>query len=373
MVKYTHRERVIKTLQHQQADRVPLDMMGNATMLLDRTYLRLRDFLGLSPIPPARSGSTANYYDERILERFDIDFRRLMLKSNPQARKTVLPDGSYIDAWGTRSKSDGMYVNVVEFPLQNAATVEEIEAHPWPNAEELYSAQGLAEQARHLYNESDYALVARNPLTFGLLDRSCAMMSNAEFLVAMASRPEVAQALVSCLLKIFKDTYLLLLEAVGPYVQMVEYGDDLGSQQNLLISPAMYRRFFKPAEKELRDLIRAKAPQAALFRHTDGNVYKVIPDLIEVGVDVLNPVQTSARDMEGRRLKEQFGRWLVFHGAVEKMEASQEELVQEVKLRIDTFSPGGGYIFASCNHMIDVPPENIIAMFDTAREYGCYR
>jgi len=343
MLTYTHRERVLRAFSHQEPDRVPLDMMGNATMLLDRTYFRLRDYLGLAPIPPFRSGSTANYYDERILEALDIDFRRVMLKSSPQAAATVLEDGSFVDAWGIQSRTDGMYVNAVGYPLREAATVADIDAYPWPTAEALYSTDGLAEEARSLYAGTDYALVARNPLTFGLLDRACALMGNAEFLMAMAGNPEVARALIEHLLSIYKDIYGMFLDAVGPYVQMVEYGDDLGSQQNLLISPAMYRKFLKPAEQELYRLMREKAPQAALFRHTDGNIFKIIPDLVEVGINVLNPVQTSSKDMEGRRLKATFGQQLTFHGAVEYLEADRETLIAEVKERIDTFAPGRGY------------------------------
>jgi len=372
MPKYTHRQRVLRALQHLEADRIPMDMMGHATMLLDDTYLRLRDHLGLGPIPPARSGSTANYYDERILERFDIDFRRVMLKSHPQARPVVLENGSFIDAWGIRSKTDGQFVNVVDFPLQGVATVEEINAYPWPEAEALFTIENLAQDTRHRFTQSDYALVARNPLTFGLFDRACAMMGNAEFMTAMAINPPLAHALLSHLLEIYTGVWGMFLNAVGTYVQMVEYGDDLGAQNNLLISPAMYRTFLKPREAELFALIRQKAPGAAIFRHCDGSILKIIPDFIEVGVNVLNPVQTSAKDMDGRVLKESFGQSLTFHGAVERMEDEPEILRAEIKDRIDTFSRGGGYIFASCNHMIDVPPENIILMFDTARELGKY-
>jgi len=373
MPKYTHRQRVLRTLKHQEADRIPMDMMGHATMLLDHTYLRLRDHLGLTPIPPARSGSTANYYDERILECFDIDFRRVMLKSHPQAKATMLADGSFVDSWGIRSKTDGQFVNVVDFPLQGVATVEEIDGYPWPEAEALFTTEGLAQDTHHLFTQSDYALVARNPLTFGLFDRACAMMGNAEFMTDMASEPPLAHALLSHLLEIYKGVWGLFLDSVGAYVQMVEYGDDLGAQNNLLISPAMYRTFLKPREAELFSLIRQKAPGAAIFRHCDGSILKIIPDFIEVGVNVLNPVQTSARDMDGRRLKDSFGKLLTFHGAVEHMEDEPEILLAEIKERIETFARGGGYIFASCNHMIDVPPENIILMFETARELGIYQ
>jgi uroporphyrinogen decarboxylase len=375
MPTYSHRERVLTALDHREPDRVPLDLMGNATMLLDETYIRLRDHLGLAPIPPARSGSTANYYDERILEYFDIDFRRIFLKKNPAAPTTVLDDGTHIDPWGIGYKKAGLYVNIVKSPLHGATTVKEVEAHPWPTAAALFTTEGLAEEARRLYEETDYALVARNPITYGFLDRACQVMEMAEFMMAMALYPETARAIIAHLLEVYKDIYGTFLDAVGPYVHMVEIGDDLGANQNLLISPQMYRDFIKPAEQELYALIHEKAPHAALFRHTDGAVFDIIPDLLEVGVNVLNPVQTSTRGMAADRLKAAYGPRLTFHGAIEGLEGDPplDKVVAEVKDRIDTLGPGGGYVLASCNHMIDVSPEIIIALFETAREYGQYK
>jgi uroporphyrinogen decarboxylase len=136
----------------------------------------------------------------------------------------------------------------------------------------------------------------------------------------------------------------------------------------------MYRKYIKPAEQQWYDLIHEKTPHAALFRHTDGAIFDVIPDLIEVGVNVLNPVQTSSKGMAASRLKQAYGPRITFHGAVEGLEGdvSVDQVVAEVKERIDVLAPGGGYVLASCNHMIDVAPENIIAMFETAREYGRY-
>ena len=368
----TSRERVLMALDHQEPDRIPLDMMGNATMLLDQTYFCLRDYLGLSPIPPVRSGTSANYYDERILEYLGIDFRRLFLKRNPTAKTIHHGDGSYTDPWGIRYKRDDRFVNIVESPLKGATSEREIEAHRWPTAGDMFSADGLAEQAKRAYEETGYALVARNPLTKGFLDHAQELMGMSEFLMTLALAPEVAHCIVAHLLEIYKQVYAMFLDAVGPYVQMVEVGDDLGTQKSLLISPASYREFIKPAERELYALIHKKAPQTALFRHVDGAIFSVIPDLIDVEVNVLNPVQTSANGMDARRLKEACGNTITFHGAVEKMEASIDELVAEVKERIDVLAPGGGYMLASCNHMIDVRPENILAMFDAAREYGRY-
>lgn len=372
MSEFTHRQRVMTTLQHQEPDRIPLDLMGQATMLLDKTYLRLRDFLGLSPIPPVRSGSTANYYDERILDILDIDFRRVFLPTHPQAGIKQNAEGGFSDAWGIGFKTEGIYVNVVNPPLAQATTIREIESYPWPEATQLYESQGLREQARQLFQNTDFAIVARNPLTYGLFDRACLMMGNARFMMTMAENPPLAHALLERILNIYIDIWSLFLEAVGDYVQMVEYGDDLGGQNNLLISPGMYRTYLKPREAQLFALMRRKAPNAAIFRHCDGSIIKIIPDFIEIGVDVLNPIQTSAKDMDAARLKEAFGNKLTFHGAIEKMDGDKETLVDEIKTKIAILSPGGGYIFSSCNHIIDVPPENILLMFETARKLGKY-
>ncbi|MEA3335874.1 MAG: uroporphyrinogen decarboxylase family protein [Chloroflexota bacterium] len=375
MPAYSHRQRVLAAFNHQEPDRVPLDLMGNATMLLDETYLRLRDHLDLEPIPPVRSGTTANYYDERILEYFDIDFRRLFLPKNPTAKSTVLDDGTTIDPWGVGYRKAGLYVNIVRSPLQGATTVREVEAHNWPTAEELFTTEELAVEARRLTKDTDYALVARNPITFGFLDRACQIMEMSEFMMVLALYPDVARAIIAHLLEIYKDVYGMFLDAVGPYVHMVEIGDDLGSNRSLLISPKMYREFIKPAEQELYALIHEKAPHSVLFRHTDGAVFDVIPDFLEVGVNVLNPVQTSTEGMDARRLKAAYGDALTFHGAIEGLEGdpSVDQVVTEVKDRIDALGPGGGYVLASCNHMIDVRPEIIIAMFETAQSYGQYK
>ena len=126
----SHRERVICALSHRTPDRVPCDLMGNATMLLDNTYLRLRDYLGLAPIPPVRSGTSANYYDERILEHFDIDFRRIFLKRGPRNEVIYHDDGTFTDAWGIRYKEAGIFVNALEHPLGQATTIDDIEAYP---------------------------------------------------------------------------------------------------------------------------------------------------------------------------------------------------------------------------------------------------
>jgi uroporphyrinogen decarboxylase len=280
MKTYTHRERVLACFRHKEADRIPVDLMGNASMLLDDTYLKLRDHLDLEPIPPVRSGSTANYYDERILGR------RIFLQKHPENKHIQDDDGSFSDIWGIRYKKTGKLVNIIHNPLSEATSVDQIESYPWPDPIKMFSTEKLAEKVRKLYESTDYALVARNPTTGGFLEHSCNLMGMQEFLMALVAYPDLAEALIQQLLKIFKGIYGIFLDAVGPYVQMVEVSDDLGSQENLIISPEIYRNFIKPAQKELYQMIHEKAPHAALFHHTDGAVFDIIPDLIEVGVNV---------------------------------------------------------------------------------------
>ena len=372
---YTHRERFLACINHEEADRIPIDFMGHATMMLDDTYIRMRDHLNLDPIPPIRFGSTANYYDERILEHFDIDFRRVFLGRKEATVDAHHEDGSWTDYWGIRYDKLGPYVQAAEAPFKGIPTIKEVENHPWPKAEDIFHTEGLAEEARRLHQETDYVVVARNPLTYGFLDRACTVMDMQEFLSAMALEPQVTEAIFAHLLEFFKDVFTLFLDAVGPYVDMVEIGDDMGAQQNLLISPTMYRQLIKPVEIELYSLMKEKAPNAVIFRHTDGAIFDIIPELVEVGVSVLNPTQTSSAGMDGNRIKEAYGNIVTFHGAIEGIDNEDitiDDIVEQIKLRIKQLAPSGGYILGSCNHMIDVQPELIQAFFDAAHEYGRY-
>ena len=367
---YTHRERVLAAFRHAQPDRVPMDLMGNASMLLDEPYLLLRDHLGLSPIPPVRAGQPASYYDERILEHFDIDFRRVFLPVHPQVDVVHHADGSFTDPWKIRYIREGPFVNSVENPLAGISTLAELEEYRWPRPEEMFATAGLRDTAKRLCEETDYAIVARNPLTQGFLDRACYLMGMGDFFVAIRLYPDLAQAIFDGILEVYEGVYAMFLEEVGPYVQMVETADDLGTSGSLMVSPRMYRRHIKPAEAALCAAIRERAPEAFIFRHCDGSVAPLLDDFIETGTDILNPVQTSLPGMDAAELKQQFGDRLIFHGGVEGYEGPRDAVVEEVRRLIDAFAPGGGYVFASCNHIIEAPPENVVAMFETAREYS---
>jgi len=369
----SHRQRVLNTFNHEESDRVPRDLMGNATMILDNAYFCLRDYLGFSPIEPIRKGHTANYYDERILEYFDIDFRRIFLEVNEEYNGIKEnEDGTFTDIWGVVYKKEGLYVTPIKHPLSNVKDIEDIKKFNWPIAEKMFNFKGLGRKAKAMYYETDYALVARNPITEGFIDKSCALMGTENFLVSLITQPKIIEFILEHLYQIYSQIYSLFLDEIGEWVHMVETADDIGTQKNLLISPDHYRKFIKPLEKKLYQLIHEKAPKSALFRHTDGSVFSIIPDFIEIGVNVLNPVQTRTKNMDGNTLKMTFGDKITFHGAIELLENSIDFIQQEVKEKISIFKKNGGYIFAPCNHIINTSPENIIGMYEAAEKYGNY-
>lgn len=375
----THRERVIKALNHEEPDRVPLDLYFHAGMLADPAYFALKEYLGLKgDIPPFRQGQNANYYDERILEALDIDIRRIFYEPEYKLELTEDNRSEFTDAWGTRYLSGPGYVHSMGHPLAQINTLDELRDYPWPVPDQFPPGASMKEQAIYLSDQTDYAVSLRRPglLRGGLLDQACNLRGTEQFMMDLLLKPDYARALIEILAEIYSGVYALALEQVGAYVQIVEAQDDLGGQDQPLISPKIWRDLIKPCQKHIFDTIRAGAHQAKIIFHSDGNIWALIPDLIEIGVDVLNPVQPTAKLMDSANLKKEFGDRLCFHGAIDVQQVltKNRKLVNEdVRSRIQALGPGGGYILAPCNHIqADVPPENIVAMYETAKKYGHY-
>ena len=198
-----------------------------------------------------------------------------------------------------------------------------------------------------------------------------------KWLTDLAGDPEFALALMRQVTDLQREAACRLLEEAGETIDVLVMGDDLGGQKAPLISPRMYRRMVKPFHAELIAAIKSRT-QAQIFYHTDGNVYSLLNDLIEVGVDLLNPVQVSSGDMgDTARLKREFGSRLSFCGAIDTQavlpNGTPDDVRREVRRRIKDLGPGGGYILAAV-HCIqpDVPPENVCAMFEEAQVAGRY-
>lgn len=368
------RERVLAVLHHERPDRVPIDLGSTAVSgIHQQANNRLKATLGIQanePVHDVVQGLVVP--DERILQRFGVDHRRVALRP-PSNAISVLPSGdenTYHDEWGMRRQHTGLYWEIVGHPLANA-TVKDLHQYPWPDPYDPNRVAGLADEAQRLYEETDYALVA-DFLGGGVFEQALWMRGFERFMMDMIGDEPFATTLLDTLLELYIEFYTVYLEAVGPYVQIVAVGDDLGMQTGPLISPKIYRRLIKPRHKELYDFIHSRT-EAKILHHTCGSVFPLVQDLIDVGVDILNPIQTSARGMDPATLKQDFGERLVFHGGIDVQQilpfATPERVKKEVRHIVTTLGHGGGYIFApSHNIQADVPPENIVAMYEAIQE-----
>ena len=368
----TSKERVLNAINHRETDRVPMDLGGIACSLLDEVYFKLKNYLGFAEdIKPFRSGANSTYYDERILDYFDIDIRRVIIKT-----KDTFPiryaDGSLKNEWGITLKKGPFGMEFVRNPLEEAE-LEDLEEYPWPKAKDCIDLTGLRETAKKMYDENRYAISLRAPMN-GIFEISCWLRGMQNFMVDMLADEDFAHALAEKVLDVQMDWYGAVLDEIGPYVDIIETGDDYGSQNSLLISPECLDEFILSRRKRLNDMFRKKAPNAHILLHCCGSISRIIPAIVDTGVDILNPVQTAAVDMDPYDLKRKFGDMVCFHGGVDTqsaMRGSVEDVENEVKKMLDAMDHQGGYIISSCNHIQnDIPVENIVALFETARKYG---
>jgi Uroporphyrinogen-III decarboxylase len=365
----TSKERVQRALNHQEVDRVPIDLGGTASCILDDAYLRLKEYLGLTGEPEIfRRGSNTSYYDEELLDYFEIDIRRVFAKVK-EKYPIINEDGSFTNEWGIVQKKGQFGVEMVKNPLAKAK-IEDLEAFPWPKPELTLERGEMKERAQKIYQEGKYALALRAPCN-GIFEISCWLRGTENFMMDMLCDEEFAHALTEKVLETQIAWYNYLLEEIGEYVDIVETSDDYGSQNSLLLSPECLDSFILNRRKRLNDAINKKAPNAKIFLHCCGSIARVVDALLESGVDILNPVQTCAKDMDPYMLKREFGDKITFHGGIDtqkSMRGNKEMVEQEVAHMLDAMKGNGGYILASCNHIQDdVPLENIVAMFETAK------
>lgn len=371
MAEMTSRERVVAALNHEQPDRVPVSLGGTAHKLSNSRTLALREHFGLEGEPPlVLTGPGFSYYDTQVLDRLGTDIRHVFLRPPDGFRTVQAPDGGWLDEWGLSYKRADMMYELGGTPCADF-DVEDIRRLPGPDPSRPELVAGLAEEARHLAETTTHAIAAYRPLYSGIFELAQMLRGTEKLLIELLTETELVEALFERLTDIQISFYDVLLDAAGEYLQIVEYADDLGTQSAPLISPRTYRSLIKPCHIRIVDSIRTKAPHVKIMLHSCGSVRKFIPDFIEAGFDILNPVQTAAKGMEPTELKAEFGDDLVFLGGVDvqqKMRGSVETVQEEVRNLIQAMGEGGGYVLApSHNFGDDVPVENILAFFDVDR------
>jgi uroporphyrinogen decarboxylase len=378
----TPRERVLTTLRHEEPDRVPIVLgVSNATGIKMKPYRELKRLLGIEA--PDRylyrwPELGAAEIDEETLRRLGTDVRSV-LDVEPswvlEMNAARPPHDDYINSWGSGAVEIGpedWFPGV--HPMAEATTIQEIEDYPWPDMDDPSRVAHVAEEAAQLAADGRYAIMATPWLLFPL-ERAFAMQGTDVFLQNLVFHPAFAQALLWRIEGLCKTLMGHFLEELGDNVDIIKIGDDLGMQDNPLMSPDMYKRFLKPVHADYIGFIKERT-KAKVFFHTDGDVFSLIDDFIEVGVDILNPIQTSAGQMANlQELKARWGDRLVFCGAIDTQRilpwGSPEEVRAEVCRVIEILGPGGGYMVSSVHSVMnDVPAENILAMVDAVLESG---
>jgi uroporphyrinogen decarboxylase len=381
----TSKERVLSVLNHKIPDRVPIILgVSNATGIKMETYRGIKNIAGIEApdeyIYEWPELGTAKM-DEETMLRLGVDVRgvRDIHPAGTLERNRNREQGSpFIDSWGSGQKevAPGEWFPGIH-PLADATTIEELDSYQgWPDMKDPSRIAHVKAKAARLAEQNQYAILATPWLLFPL-ERAFAMQGMDQFLLNLAIYPDFAKTLLERTASLCKELMAFFLEELGDNVDIIKIGDDLGTQESLLMSPTMYREILKPIHADYIRFIKERTNAKVLF-HTDGDVVPLIPDFIEMGIDILNPIQTSAGKMSDlKNLKNEFGKDIIFCGGIDTHhvlpKGSPEEVRQEVKRVIDLLGKDGGYMLASVHTIMnDVPPENVLAMVDAVEEFGKY-
>ncbi|MDD5483562.1 MAG: uroporphyrinogen decarboxylase family protein [Kiritimatiellae bacterium] len=351
----TSKERVLKAVNSEEADRVPLDYFA-----MPEIDERLKLHLGVKT-------------REELLQKLGIDFRIVAGKY-----KGAIPqppaEGIIMDEWGVGRKAvshgTGVYNQECCRPLENARTVDEVENHRWPSAED-YDFSGIREECKM---KKEYAICGSGP-TADWINRASYLRGFDNFLVDLAEENPVSLRILDKMTDFYCQYDKRLLEEAGGGIDILWIGDDYGTQKGLLLSREMWRKVIRP--HVARIIILAHDHGAKIMFHSCGSIRELMPDLIETGVDIIDTLQPEAKGMAPSELKGEFYGKVAFHGMISTAGTlacgKPENVRREVMERLRVMKPGGGYMLAP-THFIqsNTPEENIVEMYKTAREYGCY-
>ncbi|MDW7712120.1 MAG: uroporphyrinogen decarboxylase family protein [Deferrisomatales bacterium] len=376
----TSKERVLAALNHQEPDRVPLDLGGWVTTISVVTYNRLLTLLGIEREREVFDWLRQNVApEEDVLEWLGVDTRYV----HPGSPKswTFAPEeteqGLYVtDEWGCGflKPLSSLYYNLVHSPLERAG-LGDLDAHPWPDPRDPGYVDGVGARARALHDEGRYAVVGN----FGWeswFERAWKLRGMERFYMDMVRNRDLVHALLDKTVNLHLEFLDHVLSVCGPYLDVVIQGGDLAGQKTTLMSPKDYREFIKPRQARVVEFLR-KRTSAKIFWHSCGAVSSLVPDFIEVGIDILNPVQVRAHNMDAESLKERFGKDMVFWGGIDSQHllptGTVEEVDGEVRRVVRALGPGGGLVLCAVHNIqADVPPENVLALYDGARRWGRY-
>ena len=361
------KERVIKSLNHQEPDRVPMNYHGDGNMSKS-----LKKYFGIEGDESLKCWLTGNE-DPRLLKALDCDLRTLVPEYVGPPVKSF-DDGSFITVFGERllikeSEKGAGYFIYPETPLADAKTIEEVDAHPWPQVE-WFDFSSIKDQ---LEEWEDYAIVAGDMGTLDCVNRCLSLFGYERVMMGMADRDPVLLRAFQHFADFYHEYMIRLFEAGGDRIDIAYYGEDLGMQTGPRYSLKMYRELIKPYW--VRSLKEAKKRNYFVMQHSCGSTRAFYPEFIELGIHIHDTVQIYTADMDPFEIKKEFGDKLSFHGAISIQNVLEtgtpESVAAEVKRVIDALAPNGGYILAP-THWIQsgTPIENVLTMYQTAKEYS---
>lgn len=374
----THRERIMTALSHRSPDRVPIDLGGTgSTTVSIRTLERLRDFLELPVDSPPKVWSPRSataVLDQTIVERFAIDTQPIRPGSPDSATRCEIDSDMFVDEWQvTWRRAPGEHFMSVKGPFQHLSdpSPSDVKRFAWPESNDAGYTRGLKEAARRIRAASDRAVILNLPN--GPVHQSQFMRGYGEWLEDLLLRPVFVTALAERYTAFWVDMCARVLEECQDDIDLVSYGDDIGTQRTPLMRPELYRKLIKPYHRSMAEAIqRFRKP---IIYHSCGSVASLIPDLLDIGIDALNPIQVAAEGMDTRRLKHDYGRDLTFWGGIDTQHVlpygTTADVRDEVNRRIEDLGKNGGYVLAPVHNVQpEVPPKNLAAMLEAALAYG---
>jgi uroporphyrinogen decarboxylase len=371
----THRERVLAAISHRQPDRVPLDMGGTRdSSIVVEGYERLKKHFGVQDENRLCDRMMrVVHVDEKILKALDIDVRAVFPGGSTKGQGKDLGLRSYQDDWGVvRVHPEGSYYyDQVKFPLSGEISLADITRYPWPDPDDPGPVRGLKDRVKWVRENTDCASILTLPAPFvhitqylrGFEDWFCDFILN----------PRLLEALFDAVLEVTLQMARKVLKEVGKEVDIVICADDLGAQNGLQMSHDHYVKFIKPRHEKFFRQVHELSP-AKLLLHSCGSVASIIDDPIEIGVDILNPVQPAAAGMNPVELKKKYRGRIAFWGGPDAQNIFPRGTVKDVKKMVENLvegvGEGGGFVLSSCHNIQpDVPLENVLALFQHAREY----
>jgi uroporphyrinogen decarboxylase len=378
----TSRERLLTALNHQEPDRIPFDLGSTqVTGIHVVAYRRLREHLGLPAVEPRICDVVQGLAlpDEDLVGRLGVDVGGLFPLNSHNWKIDVRDAGAYwsfVDEWGLtqhQPKEGGLYFSVVQSPLdREGLAAADVLRHTWPDTGDPARTAGLREVAQ-AYRDQGRAVMIKGVLA-GIFEMSQRVRGVERLMVDLAADEALACAVLDRMVELKIRFWEMALPRLGDLVDVVSEADDYATQTSQLISPRMFRRIFKPRLQAIFSRIHQLAPHAKLFFHSDGNIRPILPDLIEIGIDILNPIHITATGMEPAALKRDFGNDVCFWGGGVETQTvlpfgTPQDVRDNVRRNVDALAPGGGYVFNTIHNIqADVPPENIVAMIEALRE-----